>query len=185
MYLRTYNKIIDIQKWWRHIMFIKRSRNAIKIQQYTRRLLCRTKYIRLKKSVKIISKFYLKYLKPYLKNVDRLQTELQRQQGEIERLRDIEKKYNENTKTNSPLVEIPLEDNDIKDIEEVDKITENLKRTHIQELDKYDMKIKELLNRENERLQEISDLEKYKENMKRAISGKNDSSTTYGTIRKR
>jgi myosin-5 len=172
MYLRTYNKIIDIQKWWRHIMFIKRSRNAIKIQQYTRRLLCRTKYIRLKKSVKIISKFYLKYLKPYLKNVDRLQTELQRQQGEIERLRDIEKKYNENTKTNSPLVEIPLEDNDIKDIEEVDKITENLKRTHIQELDKYDMKIKELLNRENERLQEISDLEKYKENMKRAISEK-------------
>ena len=34
------------------------------------------------------------------------------------------------------------------------------------------MKIKELLNRENERLQEISDLEKYKENMKRAISEK-------------
>ena len=172
VYLRTYRKIINIQIWWRNIMFMKRSRNAIKIQQYVRRLLCQMKYTRLKNSVQIISKFYLKYLKPYLKNVDRLQNELQRQQDEIERLREIEKKYNENIKTNTPLVEIPLEDDDIKDIEEVEKITENLKKKHIQELDKYDMKIKELLNRENERLQEISDLEKYKENMKRAISEK-------------
>ena len=172
VYLRTYRKIINIQIWWRNIMFMKRSRNAIKIQQYVRRLLCQMKYTRLKNSVQIISKFYLKYLKPYLKNVDRLQNELQRQQDEIERLREIEKKYNENIKPNPPLVEIQLEDDDIKDIEEVEKITENLKKKHIQELDKYDKKIKELLNRENERLQEISDLEKYKENMKRAISEK-------------
>jgi hypothetical protein len=172
VYLRTYRKIINIQIWWRNIMFMKRSRKAIKIQQYVRRLLCQMKYTRLKNSVQIISKFYLKYLKPYLKNVDRLQNELQRQQDEIVRLREIEKKYNENIKPNTPLVEIPLEDDDIKDIEEVEKITDNLKKKHIQELDKYDMKIKELLNRENERLQEISDLEKYKENMKRAISEK-------------
>ena len=54
----------------------------------------------------------------------------------------------------------------------MEKVTNHLEHKHIQELEKYDMKIKELLERENKRLQEMSELEKYKENMHRAISEK-------------
>ena len=171
VYFRTYSKIVNIQIWWRNVISNKRYRNAIKIQKYARVLLCRKKYTRLKKAVQIISKFYLKYLKPYLKNVNRLQTELQRQQDEIERLREIERKYNETSQR--PLIDIPLDDDNVKEeILKMEKVTNHLEHKHIQELEKYDMKIKELLERENKRLQEMSELEKYKENMHRAISEK-------------
>ena len=157
-FLHILKSTIKIQKWWKRIVLIKHCRNAVKIQKYIRKWLCRVSYIKLKKSVGIISKFYLKFIKPYLKNVDRLQNELQRQQQEIERLRKIEEMYL------TPLVEIPLETNQEK--------VEKIEQRHIQELEKYDKKIQELLERENERLQEMSELEKYKENMKRAISEK-------------
>jgi myosin V len=171
IYLRTITFIIRIQKWLKNIISTIRHRNAIKIQKYIRRFLCRSKYIYLKKSVRTISIFYLKYLKPYIKNIDRLQNELQGQQNEIKRLQMIEKKYLQQTvdrynekHTKTPLVEIPLETNN--------EITKKIEKKHIQELEKYDVKIQQLLQRENDQLKQISELEKYKENMKRAISEK-------------
>lgn len=169
-YLKTVINIIKLQRWWKDILNQKRMYNATQIQKNIRKWLTQKKYIALKNSVEIISTFYLKWVKPHLKSINRLQNELQRQQQEIERLREIERKYKENLERplieipeENPLIEIPLND---------DSHFQKTEQRHIKELEKYDMKIQELLERENERIEEISELEKYKENMKRAISEK-------------